>query len=59
MKGWHIGAAVLLAVLVLLFAPLVFANAPFTVVCDAGRSPGRVNILGLLESFFSLIFIWF
>jgi hypothetical protein len=29
--------AVLLAVMVLLFAPLVFANAPFTVVCEAGK----------------------
>jgi hypothetical protein len=32
-----VALAVLLAVLVLLFAPLVFANAPFTVVCDAGK----------------------
>lgn len=32
-----VALAVLLAVLVLLFAPLVFASAPFIVVCDAGK----------------------
>jgi hypothetical protein len=32
-----VALAVLLAVLVLLFAPLVFANAPFTVVCEGGK----------------------
>jgi hypothetical protein len=32
-----VALAVLLAVLVLLFAPAAFANAPFTVVCEAGK----------------------
>jgi hypothetical protein len=32
-----VALAVLLAVLVLLFAPLVFAAAPFTVVCEGGK----------------------
>jgi hypothetical protein len=37
MKIWHIVALCVLAIIALLFAPLVLANAPFVVNCDAGR----------------------
>jgi hypothetical protein len=37
MKGWHIGFAVIVAIVLLACAPLVFAAAPFTVVCEAAK----------------------
>jgi hypothetical protein len=37
MKIWHIVALCVLGIIAVLFAPLVFADAPFTVVCDGGK----------------------
>ena len=37
MKGWHIGFAVIVAIVLLGSATLAFASAPFTVVCNGGR----------------------
>ena len=37
MKGWHIGLAVIAAIVLLGSATLAFGNAPFTVVCDSGK----------------------
>jgi hypothetical protein len=37
MKIWHIVALCVLGIITVLFAPLVFANAPFIVNCDAGK----------------------
>lgn len=37
MKGWHIGLAVIVAIVLLCCATLAWADAPFTVVCDSGK----------------------
>jgi hypothetical protein len=37
MKIWHVVGLCVLSIVIILFAPLVFANAPFTVVCDGGK----------------------
>ena len=37
MKGWHIGLAVIAAIVLLGSATLAYGNAPFEVVCTDGK----------------------